>query len=139
MKSGRQRRAAFLTALALFGLAAAPLLHVAQHAGSRAEAVEVAFRLGFVKHRTAAQEAALQQALEEGFGKRRPDAPAHSHGPAGESALQHFGVALHEAPPAPGAPEPPRLALGAIWAGAAWLFTPRYSTPRQAQAPPEAA
>lgn len=115
----RRGRAALLSLVAVAGLAALPVLHAQSHAGAEArakeEATRTAFALGFLPHRTSAQETALRRAAALAFGERgqqrdapplhlHEGAPIHSHGGPGhgEGALEHLGLALALSAPPPG-------------------------------------
>lgn len=146
-----QLRALLLALLGVWAFAGLPLLHAAQHGAeerlAREGARRLAFQLGFLAHRSAAQEARLRAAVEVGFGGEAPrgegrhlhgEGAGHSHGGVahGAGALEHLGAAVAQAAPAL------ELSVAALPEGR--LFAPgseavvprRYLVPRFAQGPP---
>jgi hypothetical protein len=163
IRRARERAAALLAAVAAFGLVVAPLVHSEAHlqelSSARERALARVFRLGFDRNRTIQQERALGEALEQAFGSGQGsgaldglaragahgprghshDPGGHSHGPGqhGAGSLQHFALAVHGAPPPPALLPPAQVPVAPLLAQRSPLFTPRYTTPEQAQAPPE--
>ena len=155
MRRLRRRLATALTGVAVLGLVVTPVvhseLHVREAEAERQSALAVVFHLGFLHARSPAQERVLRHALSHAFddgepesGLSDPDEPQthhhHSHGGPGrhgEGSLQHGGVValcadapldqVHAQPVRPLPAQPPAL-----------LLSPRYSTPKNSQAPPAA-
>lgn len=143
--------AALLAGGALLCLVGLPLLHAEAHAQgagvARARAAQRAFALGFLAHRSPAQEQELRDATEEAFGGEVAEgaaqhvhdgAPRHSHGGGrhGEGALEHLGLAFASASPPPQVSPPPVLPAHVAAAPAPAPLLSRYLVPRFAQGPP---
>ena len=146
--AGRSDRAMFLSAVAVAGFVASPLLHAEEHCREEqedeADALAEAWRAG-----SSDPLEALAYALERGRAPGLPGAKehghdhrhGHSHGPAGPAphgsgALVHLGIALHGAPQVPDVAIPsPQHAAPAAFDGQ--LRSPlRYLVPDRAQGPP---
>ena len=150
-----QQRAALLAGVALLGLVALPLLHAESHAQERrllrAQAARRAFALGFLSHRSPAEEADLRSSAEVAFGRGAPESaaptapqhlhdgvPHHSHGASrhGEGALEHLGLSLSAAPATPALAPPPALPEHVTPSPAPAPLLARYLVPQFAQGPP---
>ena len=153
-RASQKTAAALLAALATFGLAIAPVLHADLHARghavSKREALAVLFQLASKPQLTPDQRQALEEAYAAAFPGAKNAAPhqhdsrsygGHSHGGGGahgSGALEHLGLAIGSAASPPVVTPPKPLPRGRLLASATLLTTPRYSTPEQSQAPPQA-
>jgi len=158
LRQVRQQIAAVLAAVAVLGLVVTPVVHSELHfreaQAERQSALAIVFALGFQHTRTPAQEHAFKHAVAHAFGSQEgkpvpgvssphDDQPQHQHshgskGPHGAGSLEHGGAALRPAE-APAQLAVHRVASRlAAFSAPSIVRTPRYSTPRNSQAPPAA-
>jgi hypothetical protein len=141
--------AAALSAIAAFGLAAAPVLHAELHVreaeNARRSAVERLFELAFQRERGPGYREQLAAAAEDAFGTGGDGAGAlprhHSHpgkGAHGDGAPEHFTFAFRSAPPPPPLPQRPRVEATPAARPASEHLLERYLVPSLSQGPPRA-
>ncbi len=157
MRQIRKRLAAILTGVAVLGLVVTPVAHSELHFREaqveRESALAIVFHLGFLHRRTLAQEQALRHAISHAFGdgEQEPGFTApeedeshphhHTHGGNGvhgAGSLQHGSVALQCAQQPLELFTKPAQGLVTIAGPPSPLRSPRYSIPRNSQAPPTA-
>lgn len=128
MKTERRQRAALLAALALFGLAIAPVLHAELHAReaeaedaphSHADAAAAerspgdALELALVHTGARTSQTTTPQGQPQRPRSQGPGNAPHSHGPGngphGKGSLEHLLVALHATPSPPPLPRQPKV------------------------------